>query len=209
MNQFETEALRVQLKGESEELAALRRAYTAALKDVKIKIIGLKARRATPGTAQSIQYQLGHAYALEEQLTQILDELNKRVIQDASTYLEGAYQHGFFGTAYTLYGQGIPISMGVDQRAMGEAVKLKTAGLNFSERLYGENLGELKKRYLSTLARGLGGAWNYAQIAQQLALDTGISLRRAYTIARTEGARVYATAGQHGMEAAKGRAPTS
>jgi len=205
VNDYQAEAIRVQLEAERRQLNALKRAYTESLRDVKIKILQLQQRKPTPGTAQTIQYQLGYAYAMEQQLTDILDKLNAGVVANVDEYLRQCYENGFYGTAYTLYGQGIPVSIGVDQRAMGEAVKTSTAGLKFSERLYGENLNELKERYLATLARGIGSGWNYSKIAESLALDTGISLRRAYTIARTEGARVYATARQHGMEAAKAK----
>ena len=205
MNQFDIEALRVQLGSERAELSALHRAYVEALRDVKIKIMKLKQRKVTPGTAQSIQYQLNYAYQQEAELTAIIERLNKKVVSSVQEYLQASYDHGFFGTAYTLHGQGVPVAIGVDQRAMVEAVQMRTAGLKFSERLYKENLQALKTRYLSTLARGLGGGMSFSQIAQQLSLDTGISLRRAYTIARTEGARVYEVARQHAQAAAKAK----
>lgn len=205
MNRFEQDLQRVRLEEERAQLEALRRAYAESLADVKAKVERLKRRKVTPGTAQSVERQINYAQVQALQLDKALNLLNGKVVGSVQEYLEASYKNGLYGTAYTLHGQGIPVSLGVNTRAMAEAVRVKTAGLKFSDRLYGENVEELKTRYLSTLARGIGNGWNYDRIAMELSLDTGISMRRAYVIARTEGARVYQASQLDAMREAKAK----
>ena len=64
-------------------------------------------------------------------------------------YLQDCYSSGFIGAMYDLHGQGIPLIMPIDQKAMVKAVQTDS---KISKGLYtklGKDVGDLKKRITS------------------------------------------------------------
>lgn len=83
-------------------------------------------------------------------------------------------------------------------------INKETKEYRFDNRLY-KNVKQLKEAVKAEITRGFSTGKGYEWVARQIALKTGISSSRAYTIARTEGHRVTSEAEMDCMAAAKGK----
>lgn len=216
------------LDNETEILNRLRKVYVHSQKDVNDKIANLKfsigklqaeydwlddtdpEKVKVKSMIQSKIYQKQYQEALKGQVDDILDGLQKNAYTNISDYLYKSYEDGFIGTMFDLQGQGIPLCMPLDQKAMVRAVQLDS---KISKGLYtrmGEDVAILKKHITSEVSRGISSGMSYEQVAQQIAFkmtgtydNPGGALARAMTIARTEGHRIEVQAGMDACENAK------
>ncbi|MDL2224671.1 phage head morphogenesis protein [Eubacteriales bacterium OttesenSCG-928-M02] len=177
--------MKVFLDNEKEILADLERQYTQALADVKRKIAELKGREVT----DSITYQLGYQYQLEEQLSAVLGELQNGTIGSITDYLNRNYTDGVITANYELMKQGIPLVLPIDHDAVLFSVSKRIEGMDFADRI-GTNMDAFKQKMKDEIARGMAGGLSYAEIARNISSVTTESLNSAYRIARTEGGRV-------------------
>lgn len=154
---------------------------------------------------QSKIYQKQYQEALQGQIDGILNQMQTKQYLTVSDYLSGCYEDGFIGSLFDLHGQGVPLTMPLDQTKMIRAVQLES---KISKGLYtklGEDVGVLKKRITSEVTRSIATGASYAQCAQRLAGQTKIGYNKAVRIARTEGHRIQTTATMDTMYQAKER----
>ena len=201
MRKSEKEALQAMLDDEQETIKALEKAYHRAIRRIDNHIRILESDEMT----QSKIYQKRYQEAMKAQINAALDELHKKSNQTIEEYLTRSYQHGYVGTMYTLHKQGMPILAPIDQRAVTRAVRTDS---KLSGRLYGElgvDMQKLKKTIRREISIGISIGSDYGMIARQVQISSGIPLKRAKTIVRTEGHRIQQQSADDARNAAKGQ----
>lgn len=201
MRKSEKEALQAMLGDEQETIKALEKAYQRALRRIDNHIRILESDEMT----QSKIYQKRYQEAMKAQISAALDELHKKSNQTIEEYLTRSYQHGYVGTMYSLHKQGMPILAPIDQRAVTRAVRTDS---KLSGRLYGElgvDMQKLKKTIRREISIGISIGSDYNMIARQVQISSGIPLKRAKTIVRTEGHRIQQQSADDARNAAKGQ----
>ncbi len=199
MRKSEKEALQAMLDDEQETIKALEKAYQRAIRRIDNHIRILESDEMT----QSKIYQKRYQEAMKAQINAALDELHKKSNQTIEEYLTRSYQHGYVGTMYTLHKQGMPILAPIDQRAVTRAVRTDS---KLSGRLYGElgvDMQKLKKTIRREISIGISTGSDYGMIARQVQISSGIPLKRAKTIVRTEGHRIQQQSADDARNAAK------
>lgn len=201
MRKSEKEALQAMLDDEQETIKALEKAYQRAIRRIDNHIRILESDEMT----QSKIYQKRYQEAMKAQISAALDELHKKSNQTIEEYLTRSYQHGYVGTMYSLHKQGMPILAPIDQRAVTRAVRTDS---KLSGRLYGElgvDMQKLKKTTRREISIGISIGSDYNMIARQVQISSGIPLKRAKTIVRTEGHRIQQQSADDARNAAKGQ----
>mgnify|MGYP000115535808 CR=1 FL=1 len=199
MRKSEKEALQAMLDDEQETIKALEKAYQRAIRRIDNHIRILESDEMT----QSKIYQKRYQEAMKAQINAALDELHKKSNQTIEEYLTRSYQHGYVGTMYSLHKQGMPILAPIDQRAVTRAVRTDS---KLSGRLYGElgvDMQKLKKTIRREISIGISIGSDYNMIARQVQISSGIPLKRAKTIVRTEGHRIQQQSADDARNAAK------
>ena len=199
MRKSEKEALQAMLDDEQETIKALEKAYQRAIRRIDNHIRILESDEMT----QSKIYQKRYQEAMKAQINAALDELHKKSNQTIEEYLTRSYQHGYVGTMYSLHKQGMPILAPIDQRAVTRAVRTDS---KLSGRLYGElgvDMQKLKKTIRREISIGISIGSDYNLIARQVQISSGIPLKRAKTIVRTEGHRIQQQSADDARNAAK------
>lgn len=201
MRKSEKETLQAMLDDEKETIKALEKAYQRAIRRIDNHIRILESDEMT----QSKIYQKRYQEAMKAQINAALDELHKKSNQTIEEYLTRSYQHGYVGTMYSLHKQGMPILAPIDQRAVTRAVRTDS---KLSGRLYGElgvDMQKLKKTIRREISIGISIGSDYNLIARQVQISSGIPLKRAKTIVRTEGHRIQQQSADDARNAAKGQ----
>lgn len=201
MRKSEKEALQAMLDDEQETIKALEKAYQRAIRRIDNHIRILESDEMT----QSKIYQKRYQEAMKAQISAALDELHKKSNQTIEEYLTRSYQYGYVGTMYSLHKQGMPILAPIDQRAVTRAVRTDS---KLSGRLYGElgvDMQKLKKTIRREISIGISIGSDYNMIARQVQISSGIPLKRAKTIVRTEGHRIQQQSADDARNAAKGQ----
>ena len=201
MRKSEKEALQAMLDDEQETIKALEKAYQRAIRRIDNHIRILESDEMT----QSKIYQKRYQEAMKAQINAALDELHKKSNQTIEEYLTRSYQHGYVGTMYSLHKQGMPILAPIDQRAVTRAIRTDS---KLSGRLYGElgvDMQKLKKTIRREISIGISIGSDYNMIARQVQISSGIPLKRAKTIVRTEGHRIQQQSADDARNAAKGQ----
>lgn len=199
MNQRQKEVLKSQLRDEKKIINDLKKIYKEALTDINQKVAVLMVDESM----QSKIYQVGYQNRLKKQIEASLELLNSGQYEKIHNYLQDCYSSGFIGAMYDLHGQGIPLIMPIDQKAMVKAVQTDS---KISKGLYtklGKDVGDLKKRITSEVARGVAQALPYKDVTRNLNNVTRIGLNRSMRIARTEGHRITQASALDGMRSAK------
>lgn len=199
MNQRQKEVLKSQLRDEKKIINDLKKIYKEALTDINQKVAVLMVDESM----QSKIYQVGYQNRLKKQIEASLELLNSGQYEKIHNYLQDCYSSGFIGAMYDLHGQGIPLIMPIDQKAMVKAVQTDS---KISKDLYiklGKDVGDLKKRITSEVARGVAQALPYKDVTRNLNNVTRIGLNRSMRIARTEGHRITQASALDGMRSAK------
>ena len=201
MRKSEKEALQAMLDDEQETIKALEKAYQRAIRRIDNHIRILESDEMT----QSKIYQKRYQEAMKAQISAALDELHKKSNQTIEEYLTRSYQHGYVGTMYSLHKQGMPLLSPIDQRAVTRAIRTDS---KLSGRLYGElgvDMQKLKKTIRREISVGISIGSDYSMIARQVQISSGIPLKRAKTIVRTEGHRIQQQSADDARNAAKGQ----
>ena len=167
-------------------------------------------KQALKSRMRSKVYQKQYQENIKKQVSDIVDNMQKNSYTTVSDYLEKCYEDGFIGTIYDMHGQGVPLAMPLDQKAMVRAVQLDS---KISEGLYnhlGEDYPMLKKHITAQISRGISSGLTTAQIAHNLSgkmVGTYTNPKGAYAyakrIARTEGHRIQCQATMDAMYSAK------
>lgn len=150
-------------------------------------------------------YQKSYQEALKKQVSDILDNMNTNQYLKVSDYLEGCYDDGFLGAMYDLHGQGIPLTIPMNQQKIVHAVQLDS---KISEGLYthmGKDIATLKRRITAEISRSMVTGISYAKCGERLNNTAQIGYNNALRIARTEGHRIQCTATMDAMTDAKAK----
>lgn len=211
------------LNNEKAVLRQLKKSYTDSLvaindtvKNLQLSIDGLQQeydwmddndpqKAIVKSKIQSKIYQKQYQEQLQSQVGGILSEMQKSQFVTVSDYLDKCYEDGFVGSIFDLHGQGVPMTMPINQESMVKAVQLDS---KISKGLYtklGEDVDVLKKRITSEVTRAIATGATYAQTAQRLAGQTKIGYNKAARIARTEGHRIQNSAADDAAHLAKDR----
>ena len=120
----------------------------------------------------------------------ILEKLHADEYTTIQQFLSDSYTDAFVGTAYDMFGQGVPLILPIDRNA---AVKAVTTDSMISEGLY-ESLGvdtkKLKQSISAEITRGIASGLPHSEIARNIASTAKAPLGRAKTIVRTESHRI-------------------
>lgn len=180
------EVIQHQLDAEKEVLKKLAQQYQKALNDIDIKIRILESDELTQSRIYRIEYQK----VLKKQVEAILEKLHADEYTTIQQFLSDSYTDAFVGTAYDMFGQGVPLILPIDRNA---AVKAVTTDSMISEGLY-ESLGvdtkKLKQSISAEITRGIASGLPHSEIARNIASTAKAPLGRAKTIVRTESHRI-------------------
>ena len=211
------------LNNEKAVLRQLKKSYTDSLvaindtvKNLQLSIDGLQQeydwmddddpqKAIVKSKIQSKIYQKQYQEQLQSQVGGILSEMQRSQFVTVSDYLDKCYEDGFIGSIFDLHGQGVPLTMPINQESMVKAVQLDS---KISKGLYtklGEDVDLLKKRITSEVTRAIATGSTYAQTAQRLAGQTKIGYNKAARIARTEGHRIQNSAADDAAHLARDR----
>ena len=151
MNKRQKEVLQSQLEAEKAVLKQLEQHYKRALNDINLKIKILQSDELTISRI----YRIDHQKALKAQVEAILEKLHSDEYTTIQQFLTNAYTDAFVGTAYDLFGQGVPLILPIDPK---EAVRAIQTDSKLSTNLYsalGVDTGKLKKTISAEISRGL------------------------------------------------------
>ena len=182
-------------------LDLLEKQYQEALKDINLKIKILMSDPLTQSRIYRIEYQK----TLKKQIEAALEKLHSDEYSTIQQYLSDSYTDGFVGTMYDIHGQGVPVITPIDQNAAIKAVMTDT---KLKKKLYDElgfDVNKLKKTISEEISRGIASSLLYEEIARNIQFHTGVPLRRAKTIARTEGHRIQQASAEDARQKAKAK----
>ena len=195
------EVIQYELDQEKEVLRQLEKHYQTALNDIDRRIRILESDELTQSKIYRIEYQK----ALRKQVEATLEKLHADEYATIQGFLSDSYTTGFVGTAYDMFGQGVPLIMPIDQNA---AVKAIITDSKIDVSLY-ESLGvdtnKLKKTITAEITRGIAAGLPHSDIARNLANAAKVSLGRAKTIVRTESHRIQEASAQDARKMAVSR----
>lgn len=198
MNKRQKEVIQHELDAEKEVLEKLTQQYQRALNDIDRKIRILESDELT----QSRIYRIEHQKVLRKQVSAVLEKLHADEYTTIQQFLSDSYTDAFVGTAYDMFGQGVPLILPIDKNA---AVKAVTTDSKISEGLY-ESLGVDTKKLKSTISaeitRGLASGLAHSEIARNIANTAKAPLSRAKTIVRTESHRIQQASKHDAQKAA-------
>lgn len=215
MNKRQKEVEKAKLAAEKKQLNQLKDIYKEALEEItkKIEISNGKIKvllenwddltDEEKSIYQSQIYQKRFQESLKKQIDGFMNELESQQYNSVDDYLKWCYEMGYIGTMYDIAGQGIPLIIPIDQKAVAVAMVHNT---KLSKRLYtrlGEDVNLLKKKIASTISRGIATADSYTNIARNIASGTNVSINRTMTIARTEGHRIQVLGAVDAQQKAK------
>ena len=185
---YEKEVQQQYLNNEKKVLDDLKKSYKQALDDVNDRIAKLLARY--DADTSTVIYQVNYQKAIKAQIESALSRLNDKQYQTISDYLNKCYEDGYIGNMYSLYRQGIPMILPIDEQKKLNAIMHDT---KLKEGLYkalGKSVDKLKTQIASELTRGIASGLSFDEIARNISNAAKISIGRARTIARTEGHRI-------------------
>lgn len=196
MNQRNKEVEAAKLRSEDKVLKDLKREYTEAANRVKEKIKGLAEREQS----KSVIYQKRYQEQLLNQINSALNSLD--TVNTVSDYLKDSYYNGFMGSLYDIQGQGIPVIVPFDQKAITKMTSTTSDGIKLSKKIY-SHVTALKNRVRKEVSIGIASGEMYDQVAARIDRVANIGFNNAYRIARTEGHRVSQASALEAMQAAK------
>lgn len=201
MNKRQKEVIEANLKSEKAVLKQLERHYKMALNDINLK---LKIMQSDELTVSRL-YRIEHQKALKAQVEAILEKLHSDEYTTIQQFLTEAYTDAFVGTAYDLFGQGVPLIMPIDPK---EAVRAIQTDSKISGDLYtalGVDTTRLKKSISSEITRGLASDMSYEDIARNIKNASKAPLSRAKTIVATEAHRIQEASTHDAQKKAKSK----
>ena len=220
MNSRQKEVLKTQYKEEQGVLRRLKREYKDAVNQIEEKIrtfqsdiqakqdalaliVDQTQRLLLQSEIQSKIYQKQYQEALKKQIGAIFDNVNSKQYDSIRNYINDSYEGGFAGALYDLQGQGIPLVTPIDQTQVIQATVNDT---KLKKPLYeslGYDINKLKQQVNSEISRGIATARSYTEIAQSISRRSGVTMNKAFRIARTEGHRVQNQAANDAIQRAK------
>ena len=105
-------------------------------------------------------------------------------------YLNDSYVRGFWGTLYSLQGEGIPLVLPIDQSKVTKAIQNNT---RLSHRLYtqlGIDTRKLNDVIQMKVSQGIAQGKSYIDVARDINQSMNTGMNNSLRIARTEGHRI-------------------
>ncbi len=201
MNKRQKEVMQANLEAEKAVLKQLERHYRAALNDINLKIKIMQSDELNV----SRLYRIEHQKALKSQVEAILEKLHSDEYTTISQFLNEAYTDAFIGTAYDMFGQGVPLIMPIDPK---EAVRAIQTDSKINGDLYmalGVDTGKLKKSISAEITRGLASDMSFEDIARNISNVSKAPLSRAKTIVATEAHRIQEASTYDAQKKAKSK----
>ena len=198
MNKRQKQVIQHQLNSEKSVLEQLTKQYQRALNDIDRKIRILESDELTQSRIYRIEYQK----VLKKQVEAVLEKLHADEYSTIQQFLSDTYTDGFVGTAYDMFGQGVPLIMPIDKNA---AVKAVITDSQISDGLYsalGVDTKKLKNAISSEITRGIASGLPHSEIARNIAAYARAPLSRAKTIVRTESHRIAQASAYDSQKAA-------
>lgn len=214
MNKKQKEVELAKLRDEKKVLAALKKQYEEAAKDVQAKIrihddrikvdMGLNEwddlDEEKKSIVQSQIYQKKFQQQLKAQIDETVNKLNAGQYDSIEAYLNDTYTTAATGTAYDLHDQGVPLITPIDKKAMLKSVELDP---KLSNKLYGSYMEDMKTSIRAEVSRGIATADSYEHIARNISNRTNQSFNKTMRIVRTEGHRIQIEAAYEQQQKAK------
>lgn len=193
MNRRQKEVLKLSLEDEQNILKWIEEIYEKAAEDTSLKIAELSARTDLENI-QSIVYQIQYQQMIQAQIQTTLTELQAKEYSGITEYLDNCYKQGYLGALYDIAGQGIPITVPINQEKVVYALYNDS---KLSQGLYarlGEDIDKLQISIKREVSRGVVEGKSFGQIANSIAKDMNSPFKtakfNAMRIVRTEGGRV-------------------
>lgn len=223
MNRWVKEVQASLLKSEAAAIAALKKQYEQALRDIgeKIKLFqadidllnealsqeGLddQTRTMLESRKKSKVYQKQYQMALKSQVGSILDKMQGDNYATIDKYLKGCYEDGFIGTMYDIAKQGIPLVLPIDQAAAVKAILTDSKLAQGYYNRLGLDVAKLKKTITQEISRGIASGLSYNDIARNINNVSKSGLYNAQRITRTEGHRIQQSSTRDAQYAAKAK----
>lgn len=199
MNSRQKEVLQARVRSEKATLNKIKKVYEEAYKEIEEKINVLSADKLTQSKIYQKQYQI----ALQQQVSAILDNLNSKQYDTVDQYLKDCYEDAFIGAMYDLQGQGIPLVFPINQEDVARSIIHNTKLKKPLYEAMGIDVTKLKKVIQQEISRGFATASDYTEMARNIRNKGGVSMRKAFTIARTEGHRIHQEAAADAQQKAK------
>lgn len=181
--------------------------YDKALKDCARQIQALSLRQEMePEHLQTIIYQKQYQQMIARQISGIIKALDTQQYDTVLEFLQDSYVNGYVGTMFDIHGQGIPITVPIDQARTHRAI---TNDTKLSDNLYKSLQGgtaRMKRRVQAEVSRGIAAGRSWYQISEKLAKGISGMDNPAYyaqRIARTEGHRIQQEAAYTAQQEAK------
>lgn len=199
MNKREKEVAQVLLGEEGGMLKRLERMYTHALDDINGRIRLLQSAPETQSRIYHVEYQK----TLKKQVAAILEKLHADEYTSVQEYLNDSYTMGYIGTMYSIAGQGVCPIIPIDQNAVYKAVVLDSKIKESLYESFGVDINAMKKTISSVISRGIASGMSYADMALSIRNASGVPLKRAKAIVRTDGHRIQQASAEDARQAAK------
>ena len=212
MNKQQLEAEKAKLADEKKVLQALKKLYEEAAKDVQGKIhihtnkINIMLTEwdelddEKRSILQSQIYQKKFQLQLKAQIDDVVKKLVSGQYKTIEDFLNDSFTTAFLGTMYDLHGQGIPLIVPIDRKAMLKAVELDP---KLSKKLYGSYMEQMKDSIRAEVSRGIATADSYEHIARNISNKTNQGFNKTMRIVRTEGHRIQVEAAFEQQQKAK------
>lgn len=212
MNKRQLEAEKAKLRDEKKVLQALKKQYEEAAKDVQGKIhihdnkinIMLEEWDEIDEERRSILqaqiYQKKFQQQLKAQIDETVKKLNAGQYGSIEEYLKDSYTTAAVGNAYDLHGQGVPLVIPIDKKAMLKSVELDP---KLSNKLYGSYMEQMKVNIRAEISRGIATADTFEHIARNISSKTNQGFNKTMRIVRTEGHRIQVEAAFEQQKKAK------
>lgn len=214
MKDYDKEIENIFLDEEEDILQRIRIVYQNSLKDVQAYAKSLQKeldellKKVDPNDEigltkiRSKVYQLEYQKKLAQQISNYLDVIKDKDVNNITDYINKVYSNGFLTEQYRLMRSGIDITMPINQKLLKKAVTFNIDDIPLSTRLY-TNVDKAKKEIINEISRGLSIGMSVSDMARNLQNTMGVSMRKAYQIAQNEGARVRQSAIIDSMREAK------
>ena len=191
MNKKQQETEKAKLRDEKKVLDALKKQYEEAAKEVMAKIhihdnkidIMLNEWDELDDEKRSIIQSQIYQKKFQQQLKAQIDDVVKKLAaghyKTIEDFLNDSFTTAFIGTMYDMHGQGVPLILPIDRKAMVAAVELDP---KLSNKLYGTYMNDMKTNIRAEISRGIATADSFEHIARNISNRTNQSFNKTMRI---------------------------
>lgn len=194
MRKDEKEYYKYLLLTEKDALARLKEIYMEALEELKEDIYNI--RNGGPSWDAKNVYQQENKAALAALVDTALRRLHSQEYDSISAYLHDSYTDGCAGTAFSMFNQGVPFLIPIDESLVIRAVVTNSQVSRGLYEALGVDVDKLKQAIADEIARGIATDMSYGDMARNISTRMNISLNRARRIVVTEAHRIREAAAQ-------------